>query len=177
MRSVERVVMLQVIDSRWKEHLLDMDYLQEGIHLRALGQRDPLVAYKGEGFELFQDMMQLVKSGTVVALMKNSAEDLAVFTAVTLDEPVVRLNYSSGDDVITQTSFTGAAQAAGELGAPLEEVTDEPPRNLAASGRGAATATAPGAVAVQQRVIEEKVGRNDPCPCGSGKKYKKCCGA
>ena len=62
MRSVERAVMLQVIDSRWKEHLLDMDYLQEGIHLRALGQRDPLVEYKNEGFELFQDMLGGVKS-------------------------------------------------------------------------------------------------------------------
>ena len=61
MRSVERAVMLQVIDSRWKDHLLDMDYLQEGIHLRALGQRDPLVEYKGEGFDLFQDMMEGIK--------------------------------------------------------------------------------------------------------------------
>ena len=62
MRSVERAVMLQVIDSRWKEHLLDMDYLQEGIHLRALGQRDPLVEYKDEGYELFQDMLEGVKA-------------------------------------------------------------------------------------------------------------------
>ena len=61
MRSVERAVMLQVIDSRWKDHLLDMDYLQEGIHLRALGQRDPLVEYKSEGFELFQDMLEGIK--------------------------------------------------------------------------------------------------------------------
>ncbi len=71
MRSVERAVMLQVIDSRWKDHLLDMDYLQEGIHLRALGQRDPLVEYKNEGFELFQDMMDGIKTGTVTTLMKN----------------------------------------------------------------------------------------------------------
>ncbi len=178
MRSVERAVMLQVIDARWKDHLLDMDYLQEGIHLRALGQRDPLVEYKGEGFDLFQDMMHSVKTSTVTALMKNSAEDLAVFAAVTLDEPLIRLNYSSGDDLITQTSFTAAARAAGELGAPLEEAVDAPPRNLAAAGgRAAAAAPQAGAVAVQQRVADEKVGRNDPCPCGSGKKYKRCCGA
>ena len=179
MRIVERAVMLQVIDSRWKDHLLDMDYLQEGIHLRALGQRDPLVAYKGEGFELFRDMMNSIKTSTVTTLMKNSAADLAVFTSVTLDEPLVRVNYTSGDDLITQTSFSGAAQAAGEFDVPDEGLTDAPPRNLAASGgRAAASAgQAAGGVAVQQRVTEEKVGRNDPCPCGSGKKYKRCHGA
>jgi preprotein translocase subunit SecA len=179
MRSVERAVMLQVIDSRWKDHLLDMDYLQEGIHLRALGQRDPLVAYKGEGFELFQDMMEGIKTSTVTTLMKNSAENLAMFASVTLDEPLLRLNYSSGDEVITQTSFVGAAKAAGELGAPPESLADEPPSALARPGsRAAATAAqAGGATAVQQRVVDAQVGRNDPCPCGSGKKYKKCCGA
>ena len=88
MRSVERAVMLQVIDARWKDHLLDMDYLQEGIHLRALGQRDPLVEYKGEGFDLFQDMLEGIKTSTVTTLMKNSPEDLAMFTAITLDEPL-----------------------------------------------------------------------------------------
>jgi preprotein translocase subunit SecA len=179
MRSVERAVMLQVIDTRWKDHLLDMDYLQEGIHLRALGQRDPLVEYKGEGFDLFQDMMEGVKSSTVTTLMKNSPEDLAVFTAVTLEEPLVSLNYTSGDDLITQTSFTGAAMAAGDLGAPVDgDLADAPPRNVAAGGGkrgGATTSTSP--VAVQQRVVYDKVGRNDPCPCGSGKKYKKCHGA
>ena len=179
MRIVERAVMLQVIDSRWKEHLLDMDYLQEGIHLRALGQRDPLVEYKGEGFDLFQDMMNSIKINTVTTLMKNSAEDLAMFTAVTLDQPLVRLNYTSGDDLITQTSFSAAAKAAGALGAPLDDLADAPPPNLAASGSrpAAGAAQAGGGVAVQQRVAEEKVGRNDPCPCGSGKKYKKCHGA
>ena len=179
MRSVERAVMLQVIDTRWKDHLLDMDYLQEGIHLRALGQRDPLVEYKGEGFDLFQDMMDSVKSSTVTTLMKNNPEDLAVFTAVTLEEPLMSLNYTSGDDLITQTSFTGAALAAGESGAPAEDgFADAPPPNVAAGGgkRGGAT-TSTGPVAVQQRVVYDKVGRNDPCPCGSGKKYKKCHGA
>jgi preprotein translocase subunit SecA len=175
MRSVERAVMLQVIDGRWKDHLLDMDYLQEGIHLRALGQRDPLVEYKGEGFDLFIDMLESVKTSTVTTLMKNSPEDLAMFTSMTLDEPVSALNYTSGDDVITETSFAGAAMAAGGYGPQGEELSDQPPRNVAADERGAATATAP--VQVQQRIVYDKVGRNDPCPCGSGKKYKKCHGA
>ena len=185
MRSVERAVMLQVIDSRWKDHLLDMDYLQEGIHLRALGQRDPLVEYKNEGFELFQDMMDGIKTSTVTTLMKNAPEDLAVFTAVTLEEPVMALNYTSGDDLITQTSFTGAAMAAGEYGAAEDGLADAPPPNVAAGGgrRGATSSTGGGSgtgtgtVTVQQRIVYDKVGRNDPCPCGSGKKYKKCHGA
>ncbi len=175
MRTVERAVMLQVIDGRWKEHLLDMDYLQEGIHLRALGQRDPLVEYKGEGFDLFNDMLEGVKTSTVTTLMKNRPEDLAMFTAITLDEPVVALNYTSGDDLINQTSFTGAAMAAGELGAQGDGLADQPPPNVAAGGKGATTSTGP--VQVQQRIVYDKVGRNDPCPCGSGKKYKKCHGA
>ncbi len=176
MRTVERAVMLQVIDGRWKEHLLDMDYLQEGIHLRALGQRDPLVEYKGEGFDLFNDMLEGIKTSTVTTLMKNRPEDLAMFTAITLDEPVAALNYTSGDDLINQTSFTGAAMAAGELGAQGDGLADQPPPNVAAGGgKGATTSTGP--VQVQQRIVYDKVGRNDPCPCGSGKKYKKCHGA
>ena len=177
MRSVERAVMLQVIDGRWKDHLLDMDYLQEGIHLRALGQRDPLVEYKSEGFDLFNDMLESVKTSTVTTLMKNSPEDLAMFTAITLDEPVVALNYTSGDDLINQTSFTGAAMAAGEF--PRRRR----PRRPAAAQRGrrrraaARPPRAPAPVQVQQRIVYDKVGRNDPCPCGSGKKYKKCHGA
>ena len=175
MRTVERAVMLQVIDGRWKEHLLDMDYLQEGIHLRALGQRDPLVEYKGEGFDLFNDMLEGIKTSTVTTLMKNRPEDLAMFTAITLDEPVGALNYTSGDDLINQTSFTGAAMAAGEYGAG-DALSDQPPPNVAAGGgKGATTSTGP--VQVQQRIVYDKVGRNDPCPCGSGKKYKKCHGA
>jgi preprotein translocase subunit SecA len=174
MRNVERAVMLQVIDGRWKEHLLDMDYLQEGIHLRALGQRDPLVEYKGEGFDLFNDMLEGIKLSTVTTLMKNSPEDLAMFTAITLDEPVMAVNYSSGEDLANQTSFTGAAMAGGAY--PQDGLADAPPPNVAAGG-GGATTTSTQPVQVQQRVVYDKVGRNDPCPCGSGKKYKKCHGA
>ncbi len=175
MRNVERAVMLQVIDGRWKEHLLDMDYLQEGIHLRALGQRDPLVEYKSEGFDLFNDMLEGVKMSTVSTLMKNSAQDLAMFTAITMDEPVAALNYSSGDDLANQTSFTAAAMVAGDY--PQDGLADAPPPNVAAGGGGRSATTTSTPVQVQQRVVYDKVGRNDPCPCGSGKKYKKCHGA
>ena len=184
-RDVERAVMLQVIDSRWKEHLLDMDYLQEGIHLRALGQRDPLVEYKSEGFDLFQDMLANIKTSTVTTLMKNSPEDLAVFTAITLEQPLMQFNYSSGDDLANQTSFSAAAMAAGEYAPAGDGVfpgAAAPPPNVAAQAQAGAAdrqaaAQAGGAVAVQQRHVEQKLGRNDPCWCGSGKKYKKCHGA
>jgi preprotein translocase subunit SecA len=174
MRNVERAVMLQVIDARWKEHLLDMDYLQEGIHLRALGQRDPLVEYKSEGFELFQDMLGGIKISTVTTLLKNGPEDLNMFTAWTMDEPVAQLDYASGADLANETSFSGAAMAAGQYGVPDDDGSGAPP-NVAADRPQAAASG--GGVAVQQRIVYDKVGRNDPCPCGSGKKYKKCHGA
>ena len=184
MRDVERAVMLEVIDARWKEHLLDMDYLQEGIHLRALGQRDPLVEYKGEGFELFQDMLGGVKTATVTTLMKNRPEDLAVFTAIALEQPIQAFNYSSGDDLAYQTDFGAAVAVGGDGGgAPgIPGVTGPiAPAPQAGAGRQhfeeAQHAAGAGGVAVQQRVVEKKIGRNDPCWCGSGKKYKKCHGA
>jgi preprotein translocase subunit SecA len=176
-RDVERAVMLEIIDGRWKDHLLDMDYLQEGIHLRALGQRDPLVEYKNEGYVLFQDMLESAKRNTVTTLMKNRPEDLAVFTAITFDQPVQMFNYTSGDDLAYQTSFTEAAMAGGEV------VGESPPGTAPAVEAGTGqrrfqeAQAAGGGVAVKQRVVEQKIGRNDPCWCGSGKKYKKCHGA
>jgi preprotein translocase subunit SecA len=169
MRAVERAVMLQVIDSRWKEHLQDMDYLQEGIHLRALGQRDPLAEYKHEGFELFQDMLGGVKQSVVTTVMKNSPEDLAYFAAMTFDQPMQALDYSSGEDLAYETSFASAAMAGGgdfETSAPPPAMA----RTSSTGGRGARP-TAP------QESEVPKTGRNEPCPCGSGKKFKKCHGA
>ncbi len=176
MRSVERATMLQVIDARWKEHLLDMDYLQEGIHLRALGQRDPLIEYKNEGFDFFQEMLESIKLSTVTTILKNSPEDLAVFASYTLDEPMIALNYSSGDDLINETSFADAAVAGGMAG---EAPAPQPQGAVSSTAgrRGGATTSSGGAPAVQQRHVEQQVGRNEPCPCGSGKKYKKCHGA
>ena len=162
--------------ARWKDHLLDMDYLQEGIHLRALGQRDPLVEYKGEGFDLFNDMLESVKTSTVTTLMKNSPEDLAMFTAITLDEPVVRAQLHERrrpdqPDVVHRRRH-------GRRRVPRDDdLADAPPPNVAAGGGGGATSTSTAPVQVQQRIVYDKVGRNDPCPCGSGKKYKKCHGA
>lgn len=176
MRAVERAVMLQIIDSRWKETLLDMDYLQEGIHLRALGQRDPLVEYKSEGFELFQDMLEGIKSSTVTTLLKNSAQDLSYFAAMTFDEPVQIVNYSSGDELAYETSFADAARSGGDLSV-YDGMDGTGTMNAGAGAQRFQEAQSAGGVAVQQRVVEQKIGRNDPCWCGSGKKFKKCHGA
>ena len=139
--------------------------------------RDPLVEYKGEGFDLFNDMLEGVKTSTVTTLMKNSPEDLAMFTAITMDEPVMSLDYTSGDDLANQTSFTGAAMAC-RRDTARRAVADAPPPNVVAGGTGRRPPPATAARAGrQQRIVYDKVGRNDPCPCGSGKKYKKCHGA
>ncbi len=132
MREYERLVMLQVIDNQWKDHLLSMDHLKEGIGLRAYGQRDPLVEYKREGFELFSAMMDRAEEEIVRYLF--------------LLEPVLH----------QEEKKVARREQAYSYSAPEKE---------------AKPAAKP---AVRK---SEKVGRNDPCPCGSGKKYKKCCGA
>jgi len=126
MKYLEKVVMLQVIDTQWKEHLLAMDHLKEGIGLRGYGQKDPLVEYKKEAFDIFAEMTSRISTEVVSRLFK-----IQVQKKETLREPVkqTRLNYNRGESASAQTMRRG-----------------------------------------------KKVGRNDPCPCGSGKKYKKCCG-
>jgi len=155
MRDVERQVMLRIIDQRWREHLEEMDYLQEGINLRAMGQKDPLVEWQREGFEMFG------------ALMKGVAQDFVRYVmhvqVVRNDEvaPAVQnVQQSSAED---QTSgFAAAAQSA------------------AASGDITPEAVAPAAPVKQMPVVNDewsKTPRNAPCPCGSGKKFKMCHGA
>ena len=159
MRDLERWVLLQLIDQHWREHLYNMDYLREGIHLRALGQKDPLSEYRLEGHGMFDEMMDIVKSEFV--------------------------RYMFHIQVDAGSRGGGAARRRGGL--QLPERPDPglrrrrgrrggPPRR----GGEAEVETARRPVAVvEQRVLsdDEKVGRNDPCPCGSGKKYKRCHGA
>jgi preprotein translocase subunit SecA len=140
LRTLERWVMLHVIDSQWKDHLLSMDQMKEGIGLRGYGQRDPLTEYKREAFELFQDMASRVKAAVVERLFK---------VQIVRDTPMELPAITAWAD--TQESRGPLAGDASRAGAPA---TPRP-----------APRTASG----------EKVGRNDPCPCGSGKKYKKCC--
>jgi preprotein translocase subunit SecA len=146
MRYLERMIFLQVVDSAWKDHLLAMDHLKEGIGLRGYGQKDPLIEYKREGFEMFEAMEARVAKDAIEYLMKVqvAVEPERVARAADLSELPLT---PPGD---------GRRRREREL---------TPTRSLRPAAAPAVTA-APRA----------KVGRNDPCPCGSGKKYKKCCG-
>lgn len=127
MRYLEKVVMLQVIDTQWKDHLLGMDHLKEGIGLRGYGQKDPLVEYKKEAFDVFADMTSRLSTEIISRLFKIQVQK----QEAVIKEPVkqMKLNYNRGAGSSTHAARHG-----------------------------------------------RKIGRNDPCPCGSGKKYKKCCG-
>jgi preprotein translocase subunit SecA len=140
LRILERHEMLIVIDQQWKDHLLSIDHLKEGIGLRGYGQRDPLTEYKREAFDLFQDMAERVKAAVVERLFK---------VQVVRDAPMA---------LPTITARADTQESRGEL-------PDGPQRSSAPAPSRPIPRTATG----------EKVGRNDPCPCGSGKKYKKCC--
>ena len=148
MRLHEKFVMLQVVDQQWKDHLLAIDHLKEGIGLRGYGQRDPLVEYKKESFELF-------------TLMKERIEDQFVQCLFRL-QPVMR--EAEGEVAAAQPRRAPAAMPSRKA------------RNVNYSYGAAASGGSDAKVETFQR-NQPKVGRNDPCPCGSGKKYKKCHGA
>ena len=126
LRKLERTVVLSIVDTKWREHLAEMDYLRAGIGLRAMGQKDPLVEYQREGYDMFSDMVFGIKHDSVRYLFHAQMVEQP-----TQAQPKVRLQSSGGQ----------------------------------------------GQAVKRQATSKDKVGRNDPCPCGSGKKYKKCHGA
>ncbi|MEO5723593.1 MAG: preprotein translocase subunit SecA [Ilumatobacteraceae bacterium] len=158
MRDVERQVMLRIIDQRWREHLEEMDYLQEGINLRAMGQVDPLTEWQREGFEMFGAMMKGIAQDFVRYVMH-----VQVIRHEAPPAPVQNMQQTSSDDSIGG-GFAAAASAAAAVG----EISPE------------TAATAQPAVAKQQTFVKDewaKTARNAPCPCGSGKKFKLCHGS
>ncbi|MBV9309516.1 MAG: SEC-C domain-containing protein, partial [Solirubrobacterales bacterium] len=166
MREIERFLLLQIIDQRWREHLYDMDYLREGIHLRGFAQIEPLVAYKNEAFELFRDLMnsiwgdfaRMIFHVEVTLEGENGAAPPPV-------RPSARSSSSTGGG---RVSYSGGVATQGAMAMAAAAGAD-------AQMDGAAE---PMPVIEQRRVDEsEQIGRNDPCWCGSGKKYKKCHGA
>ncbi len=155
MREVERFVVLQVVDTRWREHLEAMDYMREGIHLRAMAQKDPLVEYRGEGHAMFEELGRLIREEVVLTLfhVELAPEDAADLQPV---EASSNLQYahdtSTGADAIAaagvlEGAFGGAATALAELPQQRQAVNEH-----------------------------RDIGRNDPCWCGSGKKFKRCHG-
>jgi preprotein translocase subunit SecA len=170
MRFLERSILLQVIDNRWREHLFDMDYLREGIHLRGFAQIDPLVAYKNEGFQMFEELLHSIWDEFSKLVFRAEIE-------VQPDEagPVAATNGAGETTTLAYSGGTLENQPSA-----LQEVA-------AASGASAvdvaaAQAAGPnsGGFETVETVVKddkENIGRNDPCWCGSGKKYKKCHGA
>jgi len=160
MRGMERMILLHVIDTKWKEHLHTMDQVKDGISLRALGQRDPLVEYKKEGFYLFKTMYGSINHEVASLIfrlqpMPQEMRPRSVFS--TIPQQAVHQEFQ-GPRPLRAQGPQGISQALAPQEAALQE-TMLPQRPAAAAMRHG-----------------EKVGRNDPCPCGSGKKYKKCCG-
>jgi preprotein translocase subunit SecA len=166
LQRVERDIMLQIVDQQWKDHLYSLDHLKEGIGLRGYGQRDPLVEYKKESFALFQAMKERVDEEIVRYLWW-------LRPILSQEAPQVRRPAPRRAPLIMNNP-AGESAAASVFGAPRSAVaTQAPPR---ASGPQPARVGGDDIVKTVRRE-EPKVGRNDPCPCGSGKKYKKCHGA
>ena len=160
MRELERQVLLTVLDRKWREHLYEMDYLREGIGLRAMAQRDPLVEYQREGGEMFTSMMEAFKEEVVGYLFNLEIQSPAQQVGLVTDE--------SGEPV------TGASMSAGvPLGKGLEHHEET---ELSYSSPDES-----GEVSKSEAKPKDKpfanVGRNQKCPCGSGKKFKNCHGA
>jgi preprotein translocase subunit SecA len=164
MRYHERMIMLSVLDSQWKDHLRDMDHLKEGIGLRGYGQHDPLVEYKRESFDMFEAMMTRFQEETARYLYL--MQILERPTAATEAQP-----HGAGPDGNGSRPPRNVSTSVDEL----EESFQRRKRRELEQARMAGS----GEAQTVQQVVRgtAKVGRNDPCPCGSGKKYKKCCGA
>jgi preprotein translocase subunit SecA len=155
-REVERYVILQTVDQRWREHLEAMDYLREGVHLRAFAQKDPLVEYRGEGHVLFEELSTTIREEVVFTLFH---------VAVEVEQPALEPMQTRESSLHYEHETSAGAEV------------------IAAAGAGAATAlaappAASGSFASAPVVNEHKdIGRNDPCWCGSGKKFTRCHGA
>jgi preprotein translocase subunit SecA len=174
LRQAERIIMLNVVDNQWKDHLLSMDHLKEGIGLRGYGQKDPLIEYKKESFTMFQDMMERIEDETIRYLyfMRIESGD------VPLPYPEPEEEMEEDEDVLEPQIIPAqiheqqrqAQQSVLDLTRNIHRKKD---RELAeiqftgGDGSGQSKTVSKGA----------KVGRNELCPCGSGKKYKKCHGA
>jgi preprotein translocase subunit SecA len=179
MRALERFILLQIIDERWREHLHDMDYMREGIHLRGFAQEDPLVAYKNEAYNMFRGLIQSIweeytryifNVEVEVEQENGTGRNGQMWqppTGSSSTSGMRGLQYAGGT-AADQPSALAAAAAAGGVPVGMAE----------AAGYAADATGEPPPQVIETRVLEEheKIGRNDPCWCGSGKKFKKCHG-
>jgi preprotein translocase subunit SecA len=171
MRYHERMIMLSVLDQQWKDHLLSMDHLKEGIGLRGYAQHDPLVEYKRESFEMFEAMMQRFQEDTVRYLYLMQVIEPAAHDAEAPRQAVEAPAPGDGNG-------RGDGRRPRRASTSMDDLEEEFQRRKRRELEQARMAGAGDYQPVQQVVRSgAKIGRNDPCPCGSGKKYKKCCGA
>jgi preprotein translocase subunit SecA len=159
---LEKMVTLQVIDEKWKDHLREMDDLKEGIHMRAYGQKDPLIEYKGEAFRMFTQLLEFITTETIQLIFK-------LYPTVAQPVPVRRARTPRQEEMqLTHQESVGMGLSASR---PMQS-NDEPASPEEAQRGGGQRPVKK----IQPIHVGEKVGRNDPCPCGSGKKYKQCHG-
>ncbi|MFZ1138765.1 MAG: preprotein translocase subunit SecA, partial [Candidatus Sulfotelmatobacter sp.] len=179
MRHHERMIMLSVIDQQWKDHLLSMDHLKEGIGLRGYGQHDPLVEYKKESFDMFEAMMQRFQEDTVRYLYLMQILERPPDAGAGAPPPSAPVGLGAGPSTPGQHDGDGNGRRPSRMvSTSADELEEAFMRRKRRELEQARMAGAGDAQPVQQVVRgQEKVGRNDPCPCGSGKKYKKCHGA
>jgi preprotein translocase subunit SecA len=160
-REIERYTILNAIDKLWQEHLYEMDSLRYSIGLRAHGQRDPLIEYKAEAFKIFEELMVNIKTEICHNIFR-SASSLKAFESFLRNMPQQTMHQST-------SAFGGAPASNGANGA-------QPAHSGPAQGSDVVSEAAAAVEKAQPVRTGPKVGRNDPCPCGSGKKYKHCCG-
>jgi preprotein translocase subunit SecA len=162
MRDLERFMVLQVVDLRWREHLESMDYMREGIHLRGMAQKDPLVEYRNEGAILFQDLNRAIREEVIALLFHAQVEPMEGGQGPIPPQPASPNGGGNGNLTYEHQPLAGAEA-------------------IAAAGGATATPIGSGGGAVATRPVvksdQEQLGRNDPCWCGSGKKFKRCHGA
>jgi preprotein translocase subunit SecA len=179
MRHHERMIMLSVIDQQWKDHLLSMDHLKEGIGLRGYGQHDPLVEYKKESFDMFEAMMQRFQEDTVRYLYLMQILERPPDAGAGGPPPSAPVGQGADPGAPAQHGGDGNGRRPSRMvSTSADELEEAFMRRKRRELEQARMAGAGDAQPVQQVVRgQDKVGRNDPCPCGSGKKYKKCHGA
>ena len=160
--EMERQIILQAIDTHWQEYLRGIDAVRQGVGLRAYGQRDPLVEYKHEAYELFADLMDRIKDDVATRIFRSA-------TSLGALESFLR--------ALPRQAVHNDVSALGAAAASQPRTAGAPGAGTASGGADEAMQQALAQAATPMRRDQPKVGRNDPCPCGSGKKYKKCCGA
>jgi preprotein translocase subunit SecA len=164
---MERGVFLDAIDRQWQDYLRAMDDLRHGVNLRAYGQRDPLIEYKKEAFEMFESLMTTIKSKVVSSEFRSATISRMRTLFGMMSQNAAHTNQ---DEISIEASTSGAEPSqANASPAPAASVADVFASMMSSSRAGVA---AP----VSSQAAAQTTGRNDPCPCGSGKKYKKCCG-